>query len=205
LTLWVAVLGFSLSSQKGCFSLSTVSFFSDPQLPRSLLWALWNARFYLQNLLYFQLFSEGFLHSLPILQTPPWRPCLCLFFLRLALFSPMLFFSLPVPKQLKVAVSLTACPLKSRFLTSRGSPVLPGKGFCFPPCASFPFLVDGFLNTLSSLGLWISPSQLTAPKMLSPGSPRPGTFSRQVSLWFLPPFFRSLLRHHRLYFHSSWS
>ena len=71
-------------------------------------------------------------------------------------FSPTLFSSLLVPKQLKVAVSLTACPLKSRFLTSRGSPVLPGKGFCFPPCASFPFLLDSFLNTLSSLGLWIS-------------------------------------------------
>ena len=67
--------------------------------------------------------------------------------------------------------SLTACPWKFRFLTSRGSPLLPGKGFCFPPCASFPFLLDGFLNTLSSLGPWTSPSQLMAPETLSPGSP----------------------------------
>lgn len=75
LTLWVAVLGSSLGSQKGCFSLNTVSFYSDPHLPRPLLWALWNAWFYLQNLLHFQLFSEGLFPPCSLLLEDPASDC----------------------------------------------------------------------------------------------------------------------------------
>ena len=94
---------------------------------------------------------------------------------------------------------------------------IPISDFKRVPCAAWkrvllsslcflPFSPGQFLKySLLSRTLDLSPSQLTAPEMLSPGSPRPGTFSRQVSVWFLPPFFRSLLRHHRLYFHSSSS
>ena len=88
----------------------------------------------------------------------------CLFFLRLALFSPTLFSSLPVPKQLKVVVSLTACPSKSCFLTSRGSHPAAWKrvllsSLCFLPFSPRWFLKYSLLSrnldlSLSDDGSW---------------------------------------------------